>query len=213
MKAVAAGIAGGVAGAVLWGIIVAATGFEIGWIAWGIGALVGAGVAWGSAGGAAWGVVAVIISVLSILGGKVVAMEIVLDKEVKSVSADVSSRIDSDPEFVVSWLADAIVVKMDEQGKTINWPQDADPENPQGAGDYPPEVWSQAQSQWDAMDAQKKEEFKETIRRQANDNVKMMANSIKSEGFLASFGPMDIVFFLLAIATAYKIGSKTDTPS
>jgi len=34
---------------------------------------------------------------------------------------------------------------------------------------------------------------------------------LKSVAFRASFGPIDIVFFLLAIASAYKLGSGMAT--
>jgi hypothetical protein len=37
-----------------------------------------------------------------------------------------------------------------------------------------------------------------------------MAASYREEGFLASFGAIDVLFFILAIVTAYKIGSKSE---
>jgi hypothetical protein len=209
MKGIIAGVAGGILGAILWGVIASLTGFEIGWIAWGIGVLVGAGVAWGTEGGTVPGVLAVIISVLAILGGKFVALEMVMNKEIKSADQNISMLVDSNEEYLVSWLADAIVYKMQEEGSAVNWPAGVDPQDAQAEADYPPEIWAKAKAAYISMKDQEREEFKEKVRQQASDNIKAIASGLKQKGFLASFGPIDIVFFLLAIATAYKIGSKS----
>jgi hypothetical protein len=73
MKGIFAGIIAGIAGALVWAIVAYFTGFEIGWLAWGVGALVGAAVAWGSEGTQTTGVVAVIITVIAIIAGKPVS--------------------------------------------------------------------------------------------------------------------------------------------
>jgi hypothetical protein len=67
------GSIGGVLGMLAWGGIIYAADREIGWVAWGIGALVGFGVAVaaGDNGGELSGIIAVAISLLSIFAGKV----------------------------------------------------------------------------------------------------------------------------------------------
>lgn len=209
MKGLIAGVLGGIVGAVLWGVIAAFSGFEIGWIAWGIGALVGAGVAWGTEGGKVPGVMAVVISVLAIFAGKFIALEMVVNKEVKSAGEKIATLSESDEGYLISWLADAIIVKMQDEGKPVNWPAGVSPEDAQSEADYPPEIWARAKTAWLAMSDEEKQEFKQDVQEQANENIRTMAAGFRQEGFLASFGPMDILFFLLAIATAYKIGSKS----
>lgn len=63
----------GVLGALAWGGIIYATEREIGWIAWGVGAVVGFGVAVTAQGNAGElsGIIAIVISLLSIFAGKV----------------------------------------------------------------------------------------------------------------------------------------------
>lgn len=67
------GSIGGVLGMLAWGGIIYAADREIGWVAWGIGALVGfgVGVTAGDNGGELSGIIAVVISLLSIFAGKV----------------------------------------------------------------------------------------------------------------------------------------------
>ena len=207
MKGLAAGILGGVAGAVLWGLIAAFTGYEIGWIAWGIGALVGAGVAWGTEGGTVPGVMAVVISVLAILGGKFVALEIMMNKEAK----EVVSLADTSEEYLISWLADVMVFRMQEAGQSVSWPAGVDPDNAQKEADYPPEVWAKAKSAWEAMSDEDKQAFKADVQKQVAANLDQLSGEMREKGFIASFGGIDIIFFLLAIATAFKIGSKSQT--
>ena len=209
MKGVIAGIAGGIVGAILWGVVAMVTGYEIGWIAWGIGALVGAGVAWGTDGGTVQGVLAVVISVLAILGGKFVALELMMNKEVKSAAENVTTLVDTNEDYLISWLADTIAYKMQEEGKTVNWPAGIDSDTAQTEADYPPEIWSKAKAVWLGMSDDDKAEFKEQVRQQAAENISEYASGLRQEGFLASFGAMDVLFFFLAIATAYKIGSKS----
>ncbi|HSG72044.1 MAG TPA: hypothetical protein VLA12_16620 [Planctomycetaceae bacterium] len=70
----------GVLGALAWGGIIYATEREIGWIAWGVGAVVGFGVAVTAQGNAGElsGIIAVVISLLSIFAGKVFGVYLLL---------------------------------------------------------------------------------------------------------------------------------------
>jgi phosphate/sulfate permease len=210
MKGLAAGVAAGVGGAVVWALIAYFTGYEIGWIAWGIGAAVGAGVAWGSSGSPAMGVAAVVISVLAILAGKFITVEIILAKELKAANQDMNQQILND-EYVISWLADEAVAVYQEKQIPVNWPEGINPEDATSQADYPADVWQAAAYKWNSMSAAEKEEYRENVRQQAEVNIAAYASDMRKEGFIGSFGIIDIVFFLLAILTAYKIGSKTDT--
>lgn len=209
MKGVIAGIIAGIVGAALWAIIAAITGFEIGWIAWGIGAAVGAGVAWGSDGSTVTGVLAVVIAILAIIGGKYISVEMRLAKEVGTANEEIARQLE-DEKYPISWLAHGVVYKLTEAGQTVEWPAGVNPEEAANPEDYPPGVWAVAEKAWAAMSDEEKAEFKTEIQTQANANVKDYASSLKKDGFIESFSAMDGIFFLLAIATAYKVGSKAD---
>jgi phosphate/sulfate permease len=205
MKGIAAGIIAGICGAVVWSLIAALTGFEIGWIAWGIGAAVGAAVAWGSEGSPKYGVIAVIISVISILAGKYIAVEMVLADELKDADQEVNRLIENE-EYLISWLADSIIYERMERDEPVAWPAGVDPEQASEEQHYPPEIWND-------MDEEERDEFKVSVRQQIDTNVKTLASEVKKQGFIESFSVIDIVFFILAVLTAYKMGAKTDAPA
>ena len=210
MKGIIAGIIAGVAGAALWAVIAAFTGYEIGWIAWGIGAAVGAGVAWGSDGSTVTGVLAVVIAIGAIIGGKYVSVEMMLAKEVNAANEEIARQVEGDENYPISWLAQGVVYKLTEAGQTVEWPDEVNPEEATEEADFPPTVWSIAQEAWANMSDDEKADFKNEIQTQAVANVQDYASSVKKDGFIASFSAMDGIFFLLAIATAYKVGSKAD---
>ena len=85
--ALAAAIAAALIGAVVWAVIVKTTDYEIGWIAVGIGALIGAVAGKLGARGFAAGVVAAALALLSIAGGKVAGFSLILtDLEEESIA-------------------------------------------------------------------------------------------------------------------------------
>jgi hypothetical protein len=108
------------------------------------------------------GVLAVVISILAILGGKFVALEMVVGKELKNANSGLSSLIETNEEYVISWLADEIVIKMEEQGVTVQWPGGEAPETPQAEADYP-RMCGPRQVGWEGMSDEEKQEFKKSF--------------------------------------------------
>ena len=86
---VVGGTIGGTLGAAIWVGVGYFTGFEVGWIAWGVGVLTGMGVAAvASANGeadAASGITAAVISILAVLAGKYAVVHLVVDQLLKQV--------------------------------------------------------------------------------------------------------------------------------
>ncbi len=209
MKGIIAGVIAGFAGAVVWALIAVFANIEIGWLAWGIGAAVGAAVAWGSEGTPAMGVAAVIISVLAIVGGKYISVEMALAKEMGNADEYINTMTE-DEENLIFWMADLVVAQIEEAGGTVAWPKGARPDGLGTKDEYPREIWTQAQQALATMTPENKDEFKELVRQQMDENIAMNTADLKKEGFLASFSLFDVLFFFLAIGTAYKIGSKAD---
>ncbi len=210
MKGIIAGIVAGIVGALLWAIFAALTGFEIGWIAWGIGAAVGAAVAWGTEGSPTSAFIAVIITIFAILGGKFAAVEMILSKEIKATNQEIVQMIYNDNEYIISWVADDIISELEQRGETIEWPEGVDPQNVTSKTDYPGFIWGVAEQSWNARTDEEKAEFRKAVEEQVNENIRLFASEARGEGFLESFGIIDIIFFFLAIGTAYKVATKSE---
>jgi hypothetical protein len=72
-----AGVVGAAVGAVVWGLIAIITGTEIGWVAVGVGALVGAAVRnFGKGFTPAFGVVGAVLALLGCVGGRLLAIAV-----------------------------------------------------------------------------------------------------------------------------------------
>jgi len=86
-------IAAGLAGAAVWAAVAVATDFEIGWIAWAIGAAIGA--AYHRFGGRAAGgpILCALLAFGSIAAGKYVAYRIAVDKAMEMVLSDEMIRM------------------------------------------------------------------------------------------------------------------------
>ncbi len=91
------GIVGAVVGAVLWAIITAVTGYQIGWMAVGVGFLTGYGVrALGKGVEAKFGYVGAVLSLLGCVTGNLLAVCIILSQRRGVSLLEVLSRLDLD---------------------------------------------------------------------------------------------------------------------
>lgn len=203
-SAIGAGIAG-VVGAAVWAGIAYAFHIEIGWIAWGIGALVGLGAAVGAAGNAdtRTGTLAAVIAVASIVGGKYAAVEFSLNHAVTEIAGKVSTQ------DAINQITDEILKENADAGKKLKWPAGKDSDNWENSADLPPGIWDQACKRWADAGESDKQARLDGLRQQRAALVGAIAGSMKKDSFLKSFSLFDIIFGFLAIATAFKIGSGT----
>src|SRR5262245_35725197 len=81
-KWVVGGVIGGAVGAAVWAAITYFTSREIGWIAWGVGFVVGLGVrvAAGNESGFAPGITAAVLAVFALVVGKYAAVTLIVNK-------------------------------------------------------------------------------------------------------------------------------------
>jgi hypothetical protein len=176
----AAGSIGGLVGAFIWATIIYFAQAEVGYIAWGIGFLVGICIRF-SAGedqeGAFPGGVAILISAASILFGKYLAAVMLLG----------GMSIDLPPT-----TADDVKLRM------------------ANAGTHEYETWSEVpldkrtevEGRWNAMSPE--------VQALSMDGRRQIT---AGDIFQESFSPYDILWFLLAAVTAYRLGSGTGTES
>ncbi|QDU72293.1 hypothetical protein Pan265_21570 [Mucisphaera calidilacus] len=207
----------GILGAAIWAGTIYATGYEFGLMAWGIGLLVGGAalVSVGDAANASTGVLAVIVTLVSITLGKAMIVEIYVqeymaESEMFDIDGEIS-RIETDVDYLVTFIADEIVWEYQTAGKPLKWPGGEEPEEFDSPDVYPDDVWMEAEDVWSGMDADEQETFRtETIERMRMGHEAGMALvgiGGRIAGFIGSFGLLDILFYLLAMGSAYKMGS------
>lgn len=205
LKMLIAGLIGGAIGAAIWAGIAMATHYEIGWIAWGIGFLVGLAVrlaAGDETQGFVPGVLAAAIAVAAIAGGKFATVHFLIEREAASALGNAIS----DNDATVS-IADEVVAEYTEKGQAINWPPGQNALTADESGDYPPDIWAEATKRYQAIPAAEREEQKKSIAQARAAFIGVMKSEIRSQAFAESFSAIDILFFLLAIVTAFKLGS------
>ena len=207
------GLIAGVVGAAVWAGITYGTGYEIGWIAWGIGLVCGLGVALGWRGGGAMaGLLAVVISLVSICGGKYATVQLIINKEVGTTETILEAATRTlDDEVLTSYIADEVVLEYERAGRALNWPAGADREVPSEASDYPQDVWAEAAIRFNRMTPEEHQEFRAGVIDEIRQSIEVVRAEAASYGFTESFGVMDIVFFLLAVITAFKVGAGGGT--
>ena len=204
------GVLAGAIGATIWAAIAYFTGYEIGYVAWGVGALVGFGCVLGARSGSpALGVMAVVITLVSIVAGKYAAVKFSVQNELSSEVLQNALNELEDDEVVISYLADEIVTEQEALGRDIEWPNGVDPEEATRESDYPRDIWKQATRQWNDKSLEEQDDYRAQIADHIEANIQVIMNIVSKAGFMESFGVMDILFFLLAVSTAFKIASPS----
>lgn len=155
IKWLLAGFIGGAFGAVAWALLYHYADFEVGWIAWGIGALAGVGVRAVAKDnhGFAPGVVAVLAAVVALGAGKVGGLYF-------DLNGDPGPEYRSEErEFLTSIIASGVVIEFRHANKAIHWPKNADIEFQNSRGDFPADIWSEAMHRFDGYSDTQRQSF------------------------------------------------------
>ncbi len=221
LKMAIVGALAGVIGAAIWAAIGYLTGLEIGWIAWGIGVLVGIGVrlvgtqevatfdkvqrrmvrSRVGAEGPLAGAVAAVMAVVSVLAGKYALVHLFLSTPAASIE---EYLVD---DAMISSIADQIVIEYQSEGKPLAWPEGVNPEEAYERADYPPSIWSEAESRWNAVPEEERDNLKRAqaeLIGEALENIE----GVERVWFLSAFGAFDLLWFGLAAVTAFKLGAS-----
>jgi hypothetical protein len=221
LKMVMGGAVAGLIGAAIWAAIGYFTGLEIGWIAWGIGMLVGIGVrVVGSqemvtfdkvqrkmvrsrvgAEGPVAGSVAAVLAVVSVLAGKYALVHLFMS----APAASIADYLEDDS--MISAIADQIVVEHESAGRPVAWPAGVTADEAYERAHYPPEIWTEAESRWNAVPPEEKETMKKAHAELIGAAFESMEGA-ESSMFLASFGAFDLLWFGLAALTAFRLGAS-----
>src|SRR5687768_2424976 len=143
---------GGLLGALLsgavWVGIGYATGYEIGFLAIGVGFACGAGVAMGTKGhaGTNGGLLAAVLAIGSILGARYVIVQLAVSDWIREAAADSMPGLHDD-EYWTAYIAHRMMVDLEYSGSDIDWPSEDDVYD-DVASSYPPQIWAEAQRNW-----------------------------------------------------------------
>lgn len=202
LRALLGAALGGLLGAALWAAVAYFFHYEIGWIAWGVGVAAGFGAAkFGDQLDGVTGAAAAGIAVLSIFVGKLATVHLMVDDSLAQITAENISD-----ELAISYIADEVAVAYREEGLELDWPKGVDPELAEEKSDYPRDVWKDAEAAWKDCTPQERKDFKGEISSNIKAGAVMFRDEAVLAGFKDSFGVFDVLFVLLAIGSAYKLG-------
>lgn len=205
LKWIAAGAVGGLVGAAIWAGISYFANYEIGWIAWAIGAIVGFSVrvaAGEQNEGMAPGATAVSVSIGAIVLGKYLASFFLVANLMAT-----NGLADPTEEQMIVRAADDIVRERQARGQTVVFPTGKDLDTAETQADYPPDIWQQANSKWQALSADERTQQIKTLASERNAAIRALQSTVQSSAFYGSFSPFDLLWFGLAAATAYRLGA------
>lgn len=201
------GLLAGAFGAAIWAMVAYSFQVESGWIAWAIGLLVGVAVAIGGRNGVPAGILAVIITLLSIVSGKYAVVELYarsLDQVMDSVQVDPNNISD---EVLQPHLAEIVWQSNPTEKPLKNYDQGDPSVEPKEF--FPPAVWALAGEQLSKMSDEEKLALNAERIQRVND-VKEALAGVRQEGFVNAFGFFDLIFFGLAVYTAWKVATRDE---
>ena len=102
------------------------------------------------------GVMAAVIAVLSVFGGKFVA----LHHDVTNVS----------DEFATSMFADIVAEEFMDAGRDFDWPPAGEDDFRESEEHYPAEIWAEGASRWDSLGSDGQADYKMSLRENAMGN-------------------------------------------
>lgn len=205
LKGIIGGVVGGLVGAAVWAAISYFFNYEIGIIAWGVGALVGIGMAVGSGGGEGFstGVTAGLIAIGSVLAGKYAAIHYAVGDFVRVAESTVEITDDD----VKVYIADQVVKEYTSAGKRLRWPDGMDASSAESPEDYPKDLWADVEARFKIMPTSDREATRDYLQREFKQNLAAAGADISVDAFSESFTLFDALWFFLAVGTAYKLGS------
>ncbi|MBX3383155.1 MAG: hypothetical protein KF864_06565 [Phycisphaeraceae bacterium] len=198
------GTVGGVVGAAIWAFIAYTTSYEVGWIAWGVGVLSGVGMALGTRKDTSMltGILAAVIALVAVLAGKYIAITYMVNDHMPSSLSITISNND-----IQVHLADQLVEEYQQAGKPVVWPEGMTVEKAATEADYPKNLWADMLTRWNALAPEDIEQRREFLTEESKQSLSQAKSLVAEDAFTESFSLFDALWFILAIGSAYKIGS------
>lgn len=204
LKALIGAAVGGAIGAGVWAAVVYNFEVEISWIAIGVGLLCGLGAALAAKGDtdSLTGGIAALVAVASIAGGKYLAVHYTVQQVVKGVG-----QVEFGESDAQMYMAHQVMEEYASNGLKLNWPEGKDADSVETIEDYPADLRKDVSIRWEGMSVDERERYRSSVKASLDHEFADAMGDVESEGFFAMFEPLDILFVLLAIFSAYKVGS------
>jgi phosphate/sulfate permease len=199
----AASIAG-LVGAAIWAGISYATNYEIGYIAWAIGGMVGVAVRYVAGEdqeGAGPGLTAAIVAILAVLGGKFVATSLLVSSLTSGFNVSLT-----DDDMMMGYASELARERLD-RGQHVAFENGKSWEKAESLADFPADIRQQATAKWQAMPAEQRQKEKALHEAALQAMVSDVQSQLRSSAFADSFSLFDGLWFFLAAGTAYRLGA------
>ena len=199
--AIGAALLVGLAGAAVWAGIALAADYEIGWIAWGIGAAVGAAYVKLGGVGAAGPVLCGAIALASIAGGKYAAFRISVENEISALTDDDAIRFAYMSAKAFAEAYDAAVTEEERDELIRTWISDS-PEEMVA-------VTAEDLARFRREDLPRFEEIR-SGRMSEEQYAALFRESIVAEvNFADTLGMFDLLWIFLGVGTAVRIAASS----
>jgi predicted Zn finger-like uncharacterized protein len=192
------GLIGGAIGGAVWVVIAFALHRQFGIIAWGVGALTGLGVAMaaGRRAGTATGALAAGLALCVILASKLIVAILFVNQWAAQLEAPAHRE-----EQIVFQEALAIAEEQQDKGIKLNWPPGKSLDAATELADFPEPIAKQAQKNWDEQTPRMKE-----IKKNMDQIAQAGKAFVIGVAFVGSFSLFDLLWFFLAMASAFRLG-------
>ena len=195
----------GILGAIIWAWIGYQFHIRIGYIAIGIGALVGLAAAMGAGGEADTntGIMAAIIAVVAITFGRYAVYHFAVEDWIK----EYQQTIDHNTEL--HDIANDIVTEKMASGSQLTWPTGRSPSDWTDPSELPPKIWGEANARWQGLTADQRTQRIEDLRTAARLELKS-DRSGQIPSFFQALSFFDYLYAFVAAAAAFKLGGGFD---
>lgn len=212
LRSIICGVIAAAVGAVIWAFISKTTGYEIGYIAIGVGFLAGLGVQFGGAEQSVkLGVTAAVIAICGIMGGKLLTVNWLFEEFANGSKDSVSNMTDN--EILEGIAADdslidiAVMSLMTDDMKlhylaieTTEQEMEEQREKLLPEAETLAKSWSQ-----DEIIANARAAYSFIF----TEGIKANKGQALKQGFIESFGLMDLLFIFLAVSASYRMCSSS----
>lgn len=211
VRALVGGLLGALIGAGIWAAVAYFLNLNSGIIAWGVGALAGFGaLKLTTEAGNTAGAAAVLAAVLGVAGGKFATASIAVHHFTSTI-AQISPSTYTDDDLAMI-LAEKELDRIESIGRThtLQWPKGKDRESAESIEDYPLVVANAARKDLKSKSPAELDAMRASIVAELNTLIAAQSD-VTWAAFWDMFTIFDVLWFVLAAVTAWKIGAQDDT--
>ena len=108
---------------------------------------------------------------------------------------------------MISNIAIEVVKENTQKNKKMIWPAGVTPDEAGEEKEFPKDVWAEANRRWLAKPVAEREAMKKQKTADIDQLLGGLKGQVRANAFQNIFSPIDLIFFGLAIVTAFKFGA------